>query len=78
MSDLVEWEEPQGERRDWEAIAEVLRANPKQWAHIKGLSTARHSHYINSGKTIAFRPTGSFQAMVRKGRVFARFVGVEK
>lgn len=75
MSELVEWEEPEGERRNWEAIAETLRANPNQWAHIKGTSTAHHSHYINSGRTKAFSPAGSFEAMVRKGKVFARFVG---
>ncbi len=76
MSEVVVWEEPTGpERRDWSVIADTLRANPKQWGRVEGISTTREAHYINSGKTKAFQPAGSFQAMARKGNVYARFLG---
>jgi hypothetical protein len=75
----ITWEEPPGkDRRNWHAIADALRANPKTWARVESANDARHAHYINSAKSKAFEPAGSFQAMLRKGHVYARFVGVEK
>jgi hypothetical protein len=77
--DGITWEEPPGkERRNWHAIAKVLRANPRTWARVEGAYDANHAHYINSAKSKAFEPKGSFQAMLRKGHVYARYIGVEK
>lgn len=76
MSEIISWEEPPGgERRNWAKIAEALRSNPNQWAHVKGLSSSYHASYINKANSLAFAPAGSFQATARKGQVFARYIG---
>jgi hypothetical protein len=74
----MEWEEPpEQERRDWQAIANELKANPNRWASITLTTTAYVSH-IKNGTTKAFRPAGSFEARSSKGKIFIRYIGKEK
>lgn len=59
--------------------AAILRKNPGKWARIleeDKVESAQHRAYaMRSGKYVAFRPAGSFEATLRGGEVYARFVG---
>jgi hypothetical protein len=75
MSDAITWEQPPGkDRQNWAEIAEALRANPDRWAKIESASTA-YCSFIKQGRTKAFQPAGSFEARLRGGKVYARFIG---
>lgn len=63
----------------WLAEASELGARPGEWGLLKeGLgenSAGSMASNIKLGILRAFRPAGSFEAMQRKGGVYARFVG---
>jgi len=73
------WEDPEGRkpRLDWAKIAESLRANPGKWAKVETSSTA-YCSFIRQGRTKAFQPAGSFEAILQNRVLYARFIGVEK
>ena len=60
-------------RTNWPAIAQALRANPGAWAKVEGAEHVAMS--IRRGRLQAFRPVGHFEATLRQGQVFARYVG---
>lgn len=56
--------------------AETLRTKPGRWALLADLESGAAGS-IRSGQLVPYRPGGSFEAVVRRGRVYARFVGEE-
>jgi hypothetical protein len=64
----------------WEAIASRLRMTPGEWQFIGRFTSSTVTH-IKSGRLVACRPAGHYQATGRNigenGRidVYARFVG---
>lgn len=59
---------------DHETIAAVLRTQPHRWALLPGLS-GQCAASISSGVLRPYRPSGSFQATMRRGCLYARYVG---
>lgn len=55
---------------DHAALAAALRSNPGRWALLIGLSGAAT---VRDGAQ--YRPRGSYEAVVRQGHVYARYVG---
>lgn len=88
MTGIV-WEEP--EPADYGTpqlphyeIAAELRQHPGQWAKILTSVNLAYGTKINNGRLAAYRPAGSFEAVVRNtrpeggssvGDVYARYVG---
>lgn len=57
--------------------ADTLRAHPGEWALFDGLKPTMASSLrtqINSGKREEF-PRGQFEAIVRRGQLWARYTG---
>lgn len=96
----MKWEDPPSigtryEKNAYEDEAAELRAHPKRWGLIrefpvkdevtKNSNQGRHvSNGIKTGKYVAFRPKGSFEAISRAGKddqgnsvvkVYAQYVG---
>jgi hypothetical protein len=71
----------QGRYNDkYQELAKALIANPKRWAGVAGgqlggASPHAAAQVIRDGKAAAFRPFGEFEASVRGGQLFARYVG---
>lgn len=69
---------------DHEEIVIELKNSPTEWHRLPDLgtdhSTRSLAHQITKGKVAAYRPTGAFEAVSRKGEdgivhLWARFVG---
>jgi len=78
---ILVWEEPPGDGReassqriDHDAIADALRLRPGKWARICN-GAAFSASAIRSGALRAYRPSGSFEAAVRCGATYLRYVG---
>lgn len=56
--------------------AETLRSRPGRWALLADIEPNAASS-IARGLLVPYRPGGSFEAVIRRGRVYARFVGEE-
>ena len=77
MSQLaVEWEDPpeseRGKPIDHRLFASLLRSRPGQWARLPRVTDV---FVIKNGGLPAYRPAGSFEAVMRRQRVYARYVG---
>jgi hypothetical protein len=85
---VLEWKDPPESRvlarpnSEYIAIADELRAHTGQWARIKAnVSGTSLPSDIKKGRIRAFRPAGTFEAVVRRGAiakrwdVFVRYVG---
>lgn len=84
----INWEAPpeallNRQRRDWQNVADELRARPGQWAVVaEGVSASTGTH-IRHGRLTAFAPAGSFEARVsgarsdegKASKVYARYIG---
>jgi hypothetical protein len=57
-----------------EVIAAQLRAHPGRWAKLPDLNFGSAGD-IKYGRLAAYRPSGSFEAVIRRGAVYARHVG---
>ncbi len=55
-------------------VAEALRQRPGCWAMLPDFEP-NWSSAIRSGSNAAYRPGGSFEAVARQGRLYARYVG---
>lgn len=55
-----------------------LRTQPGRWATSPMLSNPTMVNGITKGTYRAYRPAGSFEAMWRKGRLYVRYVGVDR
>ena len=68
-------------RVDWLAVAHALRDRPDEWARVARKRSALDAHvcasYIRRGDYKGFLPRGSYQAEVRGGDVWARYVGAQ-
>jgi hypothetical protein len=67
---------------EWQAVADVLRARPGEWAHIAEGTNGGIAGSIKNGVLVAFRPRGDFEAVQRRDSddstrwdVWARYVG---
>lgn len=72
----MRWEDPS--RHDaWSEEANALRSNPNTWAVIvEGQPNAAVlALNIRRGRLSAFRPVGAFDAKVRRGAVYAIYLG---
>lgn len=66
-------------------VAERLRNRPGRWARVRQFDNRNtayvYANTISHGRTRAFEPAGSFEAVSRKNgqgvHVYARFVGEE-
>lgn len=56
------------------AYAEALKAQPGRWAVLPDLP-ASAVPAMKDGAASAYRPAGAFEAVVRNGQVYARYVG---
>ncbi len=90
MSAVLEWQPPPQEALDARrpggvrvsklaALAEELRANRGEWALVydgpdRGKASGMATH-IRLGQALAFTPTGDFDAVSHRGRVWAVYVG---
>lgn len=83
MVDL-KWEEPPPDGRgrsgeESQAIADELRRRPGRWAVVKEYdsvpSAGAYAGQIRNGVTRAWQPEGAFEAVSRKGKVYARYIG---
>ncbi|MFI7072087.1 hypothetical protein [Micromonospora sediminicola] len=80
MSVLV-WEEPPPASEGTglvphELIAATLRSRPGKWARlVEGGSAVGLVTWINKGGRLPYQPSGSFEAVYRKGAIYARYVG---
>lgn len=80
-ADAITWEEPpprstRTERYD--ALTETLRTRPGQWARVPDMlytSASSTASAIRAGLLSAFEPKGAYEAAVRKGVLYARYVG---
>jgi hypothetical protein len=54
--------------------AEALRGRPGRWALLADLESGSAGS-IRSGQLVPYRPGGTFDAVVRRGRVYARYLG---
>jgi hypothetical protein len=85
---LLAWESPAVPRTRWEPVVAELRARPGDWAVVFAAPIAERkradnlAQRIRTGVTAAFRPTESFEVLVRKPadddteiRVYARYLG---
>lgn len=59
---------------DHHAIADALRSEPGRWAMLPDLPNSI-STSIRSGTHAAYRPAGAFDAAVRQGNLYVRYVG---
>lgn len=60
----------------WHLVAESLRARPGDWGRpVHGRSDGSIVANIRRGELSAFRPAGAFEAKVRQGELWARYVG---
>lgn len=72
-----------GPSKEYQAIAEALRARPGEWAiihdHAAEGSSRNVAVRIKNGTCRAFRPAGAFDAVSRRVegrfRVYARYTG---
>jgi hypothetical protein len=79
----IQWSEPpldsRGGGRRHRPIAEALKNKPGEWAMIGTYPNARSSgqiaYAIRQASLVAYRPAGAFEAVGRRGQVFARYVG---
>lgn len=80
----LKWEEPDptpsGTGTVWAQVAAELKARPGQWALVLEMESGNvklnnTGRTIRSGATVPFRPAGSFEAIVQRGKLYARFVG---
>jgi hypothetical protein len=86
----LKWENPpvktsgRKPNADYDALAEVLRANPKEWLLIGENMPVSTGTHINTGRLASFRPAGHFEATIRGNvngiaqKVWARYVGDTK
>lgn len=86
----LNWEEPPASqyrtRRDWNSIADSLRAKPNEWAVVAEDVSASTGTHIRYGRLRAFAPAGAFESRVsgartsdgRADKIYARFVGTAK
>jgi hypothetical protein len=81
-SQHVEWGDPPGDKRfstDSARIAAQLKERPEVWAKVrtadKESTAASYAATIRLGRTPAFQPAGTFEAVRREGGVWARYVG---
>ena len=62
-----------------EAEAEYLTANPGEWFEVTDMkdpaAACQLAHRIKTGKAMAFRPVGHFEAQQQGCTVIARYVG---
>jgi hypothetical protein len=69
-------------RPKYYAFAEALKRRPGQWA-VLGTASSALAHQIGAGKTVAFQPAGTFEAVSRKeandrpgrGTIYVRYLG---
>lgn len=64
----------------WYEIAEALRAKPGAWALVRSGIYPSAPRSIKRGLLVAFRPAGSFDAVMRsvkdgRGDLWARYIG---
>lgn len=57
-------------------IAKQLRMHLGVWARLPGIP-AGYASNINNGGIAAYRPGGDYEAAVRNGYLYARYVGPE-
>ncbi len=62
------------------ALAELLRRNPGGWVpfvqqYETSSAASNTQSRINKGVLAAFRPAGSFKAVVRQGILYVKYVG---
>lgn len=78
----IEWldgDPPKIDKRSYhshqhERIAALLRSRPNVWARLPQLSGTTPTRAFG-GSLRAYRPGGSFEAVVRDGEVYARYIG---
>lgn len=79
----ITFENPPADRRgrhgkDWDAVADALRARPGEWALVATTSPSLSAE-IKNGRRAAFRPPGAFESTVRKNGkkhdIYVRYVG---
>jgi hypothetical protein len=85
----LRWETPPASlrnrtRRNWQEVADSLKANPGNWAVVAEDVSASTGTHIRHGRLTAFAPEGAFEARVsgardsktgRAEKVYARFIG---
>ena len=64
----------------WHKVADELRNHPNQWALVSDNALSVYAAQIKSGRLVAFRPPGSFDARVRngngvRGNLYVRYTG---
>lgn len=55
-------------------VARMLRERPGAWAELPAFEPS-YTSAINHGKIVAYRPSGTFEAIIRNHTVYARYVG---
>jgi len=55
-------------------IAEVLRSRPGRWALVPEVGINLASA-VNGGGMATYRPAGTFEAVVRQGQMYMRYIG---
>lgn len=82
---LIEaWENPpqpgagrrrsRSDERPWYQAADAMRERAGDWARLAPHVPLQTAYDINNARLSAFRPAGTFEAVTRDGRVYARFV----
>lgn len=76
---------PAKRSQEWQELADTCRANVGVWFHATDQSPAAANN-VESGRLAAFRPVGSWEAVMRevkvvsgkrRGDLYVRFVGEE-
>lgn len=81
MTPQLRWGEPAPRAwTDWEEVARKLRDRPGDWARV-GIYARSVASHVRSGRIVAFRPAGAYEARSvptdQPGRavLWVRFVG---
>lgn len=59
----------------WHAIAAAARDNPGAWVKVPKAAPYTKRRQVRNGLLSAFRPIGAFDAAIREGRLYIRFLG---
>lgn len=67
---------PNSRRYDWSLLVEAAVQNPCEWICEKDWHPSTTAYSIRRGMPLAFDPSGSFDALVRKDGLYVRYLGV--
>lgn len=75
--------EPRGTHTDWDDVARKLRDRPGDWARV-GVYAVSVAAHVRSGRIVAFRPVGHYEARYDRtdqpgrGVIWVRYVGAQE